>query len=71
MAANDANDAEIINRGINCLVEKLGVVEAELFISALLREKSDYTRWRQRYFADAPADAFHAAAVAYGKANPL
>lgn len=68
---SDASTAEIIDRGINCLVEELGVVEAERFIAALLREKSDYTRWRQRYFADASSDVFHAAAVAYGKANPL
>ena len=53
------------------MVAKLSVVEAERFIVALLRGKTDYTKWRARHFADAAPDAFHAAAVEYGKANPL
>ena len=63
--------AELMDAGINCLIEKLGTVETERFISIIIREKSDYTKWRQQYFADADPDEFHAAAVAYGKANPL
>ncbi len=70
-AMSDTSTAEIMDIGINCLIEKLGTIEAEHFISVLLREKSDYTKWRQRYFADAQPDEFHDAAVAYGKANPL
>ena len=68
---NDASTAEIMDAGIKCLIEKLGTVETERFISVLIREKSDYTRWRQRYFADVDSDDFHEAAVAYGKADPL
>lgn len=71
MTGNEQSTAELIDRGFNCLVEKLGIVEAERFIAALLREKTDYTKWRARYFADAAPGAFHAAAVEYGKANPL
>ena len=67
----NASNAEIMDMGINCLIEKLGTIEAEHFISVLLREKSDYTKWRQRYFADAQPDEFHNAAVAYGETNPL
>ncbi len=43
----------------------------ELFISVLLRERSDYTRWRQKYFEDVSSDEFHEAAVEYGKNHPL
>lgn len=68
---NNASTAEIMDIGISCLIEKLGTIETERFISVLLREKSDYTKWRQRYFADVSSDEFHNAAVAYGKANPL
>ncbi len=71
MATNNASTAEIMDRGISCLVEQLGMIETERFISVLLREKSDYTKWRQRYFADLSSDEFHTAAVEYGKANPL
>ncbi len=71
MATNNASTAEIMDRGISCLIEQLGMIETERFISVLLREKSDYTKWRQRYFADLSSDEFHTAAVEYGKANPL
>ena len=71
MATNNASTAEIMDRGISCLVEQLGMIETERFISVLLREKSDYTKWRKRYFADLSSDEFHTAAVEYGKANPL
>ena len=63
--------AEIMDAGMTCLIEKLGIVEAERFISILIREKSDYTKWRRRYFKDVSSDDFHAAALSYGKENPL
>ena len=68
---NNTSTAEIMDMGISCLVKNLGALETEQFISVLMREKTDYTKWRQKYFADADPDEFHAAAVAYGKANPL
>ena len=68
---NTTSTAEIMDIGINCLIENLGTIEAEHFISVLLREKSDYTKWRRKYFANISSDEFHGAAVAYGRANPL
>ena len=44
------NTVDIMNRGMECLTEKLGVVEAEHFISILIREKFDYTKWQRQYF---------------------
>ncbi len=32
---------------MKCLVEKLGIVEAEMFISTIRDEMFDYTEWRQ------------------------
>ena len=63
--------AEIMDLGISCLLERLGTLETEHFISVILREKSDYTKWHQKYFADISSDDFQAAAVAYAKDNPL
>ena len=60
-----------MDAGMTCLIEKLGIVEAERFISVLIREKADYTQWRQRYFDNVSSDDFHAAALSYGKENPL
>ena len=71
MKTNNTSTAEFMDIGIHCLTEKLGTVDAKRFVSVLLREKSDYTRWRRRYFADISSEEFHEAAVAYGKANPL
>ena len=42
--------AEIMSRGMKCLMEHLGVVEAERFVAAVIREKFDYTRWQREYF---------------------
>ena len=45
-----ASTAEIMNKGMRCLTEHLGVVEAEHFISVIIREKFDYTKWQREYF---------------------
>ena len=43
------NTIEVIDRGLRCLSENLGAKETEIFISTLLREKFDYTKWRQSF----------------------
>ena len=45
-----SSDVELMNRGIDCLLEKLGVVETERFISVINREKFDYTKWQRKQF---------------------
>jgi len=39
--------AAIMNTGMSHLLEKLGVLDTEIFISTLLRESFDYTKWRR------------------------
>ncbi len=63
--------AEIMDKGINCLLEKLGVVETEQFISVIMREKFDYTKWQRERFDSMSGDELDAAAVAYEKAHPF
>ena len=41
------NTIAIMREGMNCLLEKLGTIETEIFISHLLREPFDYTQWRR------------------------
>ena len=65
------NTTEIMNIGMACLVERLGVVEAEHFISVILRERFDYTKWQREYFNNVNPEAFLAAACAYDKAHPI
>ena len=62
---------EIMEKGMECLLEKLGTVETEHFISVIIRERSDYTKWRQKYFDNVSSEDFQAAAIAYAKKNPF
>ncbi len=62
--------AEIMNRGMRCLLEGLGVVEAEQFISVVIREKFDYTKWQKDYFDKMPDDLLMSEAIAFDQAHP-
>ena len=62
--------AEVMSQGMMCLVEKLGLIETEHFISAILQEKFDYTKWQRDYFDALPAEELHRNAVAYSAAHP-
>ncbi len=41
-------DTEIRTEGLRALTSSLGAVEAERFVTLLLREPFDYTEWRQQ-----------------------
>ena len=59
------HSAEIMERGMNGLLEQLGVVETEKFISILIRERFDYTQWRRTYFGDASVQEINKEAASY------
>ena len=63
--------AEIMERGINCLLEKLGTTETERFISTIIRERFDYTKWRRECFGNMTVDELNAAAASYDSVHPL
>ena len=46
------NQTELLNDGVDWLRQKFGDVGTELFISLIIREKFDYTRWRRQFFED-------------------
>jgi hypothetical protein len=41
------NDTVLMKTGMQVLIERLGNIEAEKFISLILREPFDYTEWRR------------------------
>lgn len=41
--------AEILNKGMKCLMEQMGIIEAERFISVIIHERFDYTKWQRDY----------------------
>jgi hypothetical protein len=45
-------DTEIRVDGLKALTDSLGVVEAERFVSLILREPFDYTRWQENLFKE-------------------
>ena len=65
------NTAVIRKEGMECLVKSLGVLETEVFISSLLRERFDYTEWQRDYFANHTLDEFLYKAGEYDKENPF
>ena len=40
-------DSEIKQRGIELLIKELGEIEAERFITLIIREPFDYTEWQK------------------------
>ena len=62
---------ELIERGMQCLTDGLGDIEAEQFIAAIKREQFDYTEWQRHYFDVMTAEEFNANAVAYELENNL
>lgn len=67
----ETNTAEVMDRGLSCLLKQLGVVETERFISIIIREKFDYTKWRNSLFRDASIEEINDAAAAYDAAHPF
>ena len=63
--------AVIMNDGIHCLIEKLGVVETEIFISQLIREPFDYTQWQRKRYADVSVSDMNKKAGDFAKNNPM
>ena len=66
------NTAAIMNKGMGHLLEKLGAFETEIFISNLLREPSDYTKWRKdNLYAEMSLNELNRKAVQYEKEHPF
>ena len=66
-----ASTAEIMNKGMRCLTEKMGIVDAERFISIIIREKFDYTKWQREYFDTKSSEEISQEAIAFEKTYPV
>ncbi len=63
--------AEILNRGMKCLTEQMGIVDAEHFISVIIREKFDYTKWQREYFDAKTTEEISTEASDFEAAHPF
>ena len=52
-------DAVLKRKGLDVLSENLGLVEAERFISLILREPFDYTEWQEGMYKNISLDDFY------------
>jgi hypothetical protein len=41
------NSVALLERGMRCLHDELGLLDAERFVAMLIREPFDYTEWRK------------------------
>jgi hypothetical protein len=66
-----SSTAIVMEKGINVLLENLGVIDTEQFISTLLKDPFDYTEWSRKHYADVDLHEFNMRAVEYDKHNPV
>ena len=58
-------DTVIRNEGMKILVEHLGKVEAEKFITIMIREPFDYTKWQKNLWNDKSVNELSSEAMKY------
>jgi len=64
------NTVEILDQGFECLVEKMGVVNAEQFIALIKRDDFDYTVWQRDFFDKMDEGEFLTNASTHAKNHP-
>ena len=62
-------DIEIKRKGFKILIEKLGDVDAEKFISLINKEPFDYTQWQSILWRDQTIDQVSEKAMNYRTKN--
>jgi hypothetical protein len=62
-------DTEIKIKGIEALIANLGEVEAERFITLILREPFDYTKWQRGLWVDKSVEEISKAATQSRRKN--
>ena len=64
------SNAVLLNEGMKCLVQTLGEVNAERFITQVIREPFDYTKWQKDLFTGMSVEEINKAAVEYSEERP-
>jgi hypothetical protein len=60
-------DTEIRRKGLQALIQALGEVEAEKFITLIIREQFDYTEWQRTLWDQKTIDQLNEEAGNYLK----
>ena len=64
------SSSELLKSGMQCLTEKLGIINAERFISIIIKEQFDYTKWQRTYFDKIDSKQFDEELLKYSEENP-
>lgn len=62
-------DTEIKKKGLKILIEKLGDLDAEKFISLILKEPFDYTKWQSNLWDNKTIEEISKSAMDYRTKN--
>ncbi len=55
-----AYDGELLQRGMRCLIDNLGIIDAEKFIALFTQEQiPDYTQWQRDYYDSMTPEEFN------------
>lgn len=65
------SSVDVLNRGMQCLMEKLGIVEAEQFIYLVKAEQLDYTKWQREHFDSMSREEIEKNMLNYANKNPF
>ena len=60
-------DTEIRIKGFKALTDALGGVEAERFVSLVMREPFDYTKWQKDLWVEKTVDEISTSAMQFQK----
>jgi hypothetical protein len=63
-------DTEVKQKGLGALLEALGEVDAERFITLLNRDPFDYTTWQKNLFGNLNVEEISSKAMGLRKKNP-
>ena len=67
----DYSKNEMMILGMQCIVDKYGLINAEKFVNAIRESCPDYTIWRKDLFEGMSLDDYNNAAKAYLASNPF
>ena len=65
------NDTMLGQNVMKCLIDNFGVVQTERFISLVIKEPFDYTKWQKDLFSDMSVDDLFRAVTDWKKKASL
>ena len=65
-----SSNVQVLNAGMECLLSGLGTIDAERFISLVMKEQFDYTEWQREHFDRMPPETIRERALAYAEKHP-